>query len=191
MPQLDPAQWVDRYTDYLYSYAFFKTGNREEAEDLVQETFLSAFRNKESFRGESSEKTWLTSILKNKIVDTFRKARPVQSVDEYLETTAAAFSKNHFTADGYGTWTTDIAPNYLSESPEDYLAGKEFRSFLEDCIMRLPERIRTVFASKYLDDAPAENVCKENNITASNYWVMLFRARVLMRECLEKKGVKA
>src|SRR5688572_20288032 len=104
MSQLDPSRWVDNYTDYLFSYAFFKTGSREEAEDLVQETFLSAYKNKEGFRGQSSEKTWLTSILKNKITDYYRKARPMQSMDEYLQATASSFAKNYFSADDYGTW---------------------------------------------------------------------------------------
>jgi RNA polymerase sigma-70 factor (TIGR02943 family) len=189
MELLDPSQWVDKYTDYLYSYAFFKTGKKEEAEDLVQETFLSAFKNKQSFKGNSSEKTWLTRILKNKIIDYYRKTRPEQSLNDYVESTNESFEKKFFTSDEYGHWKMDIDPNYISESPESYLAGKEFRKFLEVCLMKLPQRLRAVFIAKFIDDEKPEDICKENDITSSNYWVMIFRAKVLMRDCLEKKGV--
>ena len=65
--------WVDNYTDILFSFAFYKTGNREEAEDLVQDTFLSAYKSRETYNGSASEKTWLMAILKNKIIDFYRK----------------------------------------------------------------------------------------------------------------------
>src|SRR6187549_3469283 len=97
MNTTDPSKWVDLYTDYLFSYAFFKTGNREEAEDLVQETFLSAFKSLSGFKGNSTEKTWLTSILKNKIIDYYRKKKSGLSLDEYLATTTDQFESSYFT----------------------------------------------------------------------------------------------
>ena len=185
----DPSKWVDLYTDYLFSYALFKTGSKEEAQDLVQETFLSAFKNKDTFKGKSSEKTWLTSILKNKIIDYYRKKKPGMSLDEYVESTSSSFEDSFFKRDDYGHWKNDLGPNYISENPESYLVSKEFQQFLEICLMKLPLRIRNIFTAKYLEDEKAETICKENNITPSNYWVLLFRAKVLLRDCLEKKGV--
>ena len=189
MNVLDPSKWVDNYTDYLFSYALFKTRNREEAEDLVQETFLSAYKNRDSFKGNSSEKTWLTSILKNKIIDYYRKEKAGQSLDEYLESTSSSFEESFFSSDEYGTWKKDIGANYFSESPESYLFSKEFQKFLELCLIKLPSRLRSIFVAKYMEEEETDAICKENNITPSNYWVMIFRAKVLLRECLEKKGV--
>jgi len=189
MNTTDPSKWVDLYTDYLFSYALFKTGNREEAEDLVQETFLSAFKNREGFQGNSTEKTWLTSILKNKIIDYYRKKKSGLSLDEYLDTTTQDFDNTYFNVDANHHFNADIGPNYISESPDAYLLTKEFQKFLEICLMKLPMKIRAVFTAKYLDEEKSETICKEYNITPSNYWVLLFRAKVMLRECLEKKGV--
>jgi RNA polymerase sigma-70 factor (ECF subfamily) len=184
----DPTKWVDLYTDYLYSYAFFKTGNREEAEDLVQDTFLSAFKNLDGFKGNSTEKTWLTSILKNKIIDYYRKKKAGLSLDEYLDSTTGTFNKEYFHGEE-NHWNADIGPNFISESPDAYLLSKEFQKFLEICLMYLPMKIRGVFTAKYLDEEKPEAICKEYQITPSNYWVLLFRAKVMLRDCLEKKGV--
>ena len=187
---MDPSQWVDEYADSLFSFAFYKTGNREDAEDLVQETFLSAFNNRESFRGESSVKTWLSSILKNKITDYYRRQRPeilsVDALDAGGGLDDAFFDPQHF-----GAWKKPVDSNFISDSPENYLYGKEFREFLRLCLQKLPERLRRIFISKFLEEEKTEDICKENGITASNYWVLVFRAKVLLRECLEKRGINA
>src|ERR1700753_2857497 len=71
--QLNPHQWVANYADYLYSYALARINDEEQARDLVQETFLAALQRVHAFEGRSSERTWLTAILKNKIIDVYRK----------------------------------------------------------------------------------------------------------------------
>jgi RNA polymerase sigma-70 factor (TIGR02943 family) len=189
MDTTEPASWVDRYADYLFSYALLKTGSREVAEDLVQDTFLSAFNGREQFRGDSTEKTWLTRILKNKIADHFRKKRPEQPLDDYLRATDTAFDRSFFTTDGYGTWKDDITGNYFSNAPDADLFSKDFQKFLRICLMLLPERLRSVFVARFIEEEKTETICKEFNLTASNYWVLVFRAKTLMRACLEKKGV--
>jgi len=189
MNALDPSSWVDRFADYLYSYARMRTGSREAAEDLVQDTFLAAYASRDRFRGESSEKTWLTRILKNKIADYFRKKRPEQPLEEYLLSTEEAFNHSFFTTDGYGTWKGDLTANYFSEAPDATLFGKEFQEFLRICLLALPERLRSVFLAKFVEGEETASICKEYNLTASNYWVMVFRAKTLMRSCLEKKGI--
>ena len=72
---LDPRKWVAAHADYLYGYAITRVNDEEQARDLVQETFLAALQRVAQFEGRSSERTWLTSILKNKIVDVYRKSR--------------------------------------------------------------------------------------------------------------------
>lgn len=180
---------IDAHSDYLLSYALLKTGIKADAEDLVQETFLAAYRNKESFKGEASPKTWLVSILKNKISDYFRKKMNDGKWKQYLDQTEAAFRKERFNDDNHGRWKEIIAPNYFSGSSDEKLLATEFWSIISECVNKLPVRLRGVFISKYLDHTDSENICKEFNISASNYWMIVFRAKTMMRECLEKKEI--
>ena len=64
--------WVNQYSDALFSWAYYKTSSKETAEDLVQDTFLAAYHKIDSFKGNSQPKTWLFSILNNKIIDYYR-----------------------------------------------------------------------------------------------------------------------
>jgi len=181
--------WVDNYTDYLYAFAFYKVGKKEDAEDLVQETFLSAYKNRESFKGDASEKTWLTAILKNKIIDYYRKPKVTDSFSSYLDQTEGSFDNSFFNADNYGRWTEEINENFFSKAADNYLLGKEFQHFLSICLEKMPTKLRSIFVSKYIDDEKTENICKEHSITTSNYWVIIFRSKTLLRSCLEKKGI--
>ncbi|MBK8567251.1 MAG: sigma-70 family RNA polymerase sigma factor [Saprospiraceae bacterium] len=188
MSELRPENWVDNYTDYLYSLAFLKTSSREEAEDLVQDTFLSAFRGREGFRGDSSEKTWLTSILKHKLVDYYRKKNAEQPLTDYIQATASSFQETVFDESNFGRFKTLIKPNYFSKSGEDFLLGEEFRKILDDCILKMPAKLRSVFMAKYIQDEESDHICKEHGITSSNYWVVIHRSKILLRACLEKQG---
>jgi RNA polymerase sigma-70 factor (ECF subfamily) len=189
MSELKPENWVDTYTDYLYSLAYLKTSSREDAEDLVQETFLSAFRAREGFRGDSSEKTWLTSILKNKLVDYYRKKNSEKPIEAYIQETEKSFNAAVFDEGNFGRFKTLIRPNYFSKSGEDYLLSDEFQRFLEDCILKLPAKLRSVFVAKYIQDEESDHICKEHNITSSNYWVVIHRSKILLRACLERQGL--
>jgi RNA polymerase sigma-70 factor (TIGR02943 family) len=181
--------WVDNYADYLYTLAFYKVGRKEEAEDLVQETFLSAYKNKDTFNGIASEKTWLISILRNKITDYYRKPKLTDSFSSYLDKTEESFEGSFFDNDNYGRWQEIIGENFFSRASDDYLLGKEFQKFLSICLEKMPTKLRSIFISKYIDEDKTENICKEHMITTSNYWVIIFRSKTLLRSCLEKKGI--
>jgi RNA polymerase sigma-70 factor (TIGR02943 family) len=186
---LNVDSWVDNYTDYLYSFAFYKTGKKEDAEDIVQETFLSAFKSKENYKGDASEKTWLMAILKNKICDYYRKPKVAESFSTYLDQTEASFENSFFDENNYGRWSELIRENYFSKAADSYLISKEFQKYLSICLEKMPPKLRAIFVSKYLEDEKTENICKEFGITSSNYWVIIFRSKTLLRTCLEKKGV--
>ena len=156
----------------------------------MQDTFLAAFKNAGTFEERSSVKTWLTSILKNKIIDYYRKkSHNGQSYEDYLDETEASFENAFFNQDNYGRWKQDINKNYLSESTDDYLLSKEFYKILDLCLQKLPSKLKPVFVAKYMLDEDAEKICKEFNITSSNYWVLLFRAKTLLISCLEKNEI--
>lgn len=182
---LRPANWVKTYADYLYSLALIKVSNKETAEDLVQETFLSAFKAKDTFKNGSSEKTWLTAILKNKIIDHYRKKDVLKEVTTYISDTEKGFDE-HFFNENNGHWLEESGPLEWKELADARVNRNEFSKIIQYCIQKMPTKLVPVFVAKFLDEADAEIICKEFNITSSNYWVIIHRAKVLIRSCLEK-----
>ena len=110
---LNPNAWIEKYGDYLFSIAMLKTNNRETAEDLVQESFLSGIKAQSNFRGECSEKTWLVTILNNKIIDYYRKKDVLKNASEYLVDTEKSFSDAFFGMETFisnAHWTDQATP---------------------------------------------------------------------------------
>jgi RNA polymerase sigma-70 factor (ECF subfamily) len=186
---LHPENWIQLYGDYLFSMAIIKTNNKELAEDLVQETFFSAFKAKETFKGNSSEKTWLTAILKNKIIDFYRKKEVLKQAGEYLSSTEESFYSSFFSQEEekMGHWTSEAAPTgWKREAADAALNSKEFNKILLYCIEKMPAKLAPVFLARFIDEEDAEKICKEYDLSSSNYWVIIHRAKVLIRSCLEK-----
>ncbi len=190
---LNPEKWIDSYADYLYSFAYNRVNDAEVAKDLVQDTFLSALKARDGFKGEAAEKTWLVSILKRKIIDLYRKnaAHPQQSFEE-SEQYKVAYS-HYFTETGFikGEWNKANAPKPWNVSEKSNMEQKEFKHILAQCLSKLPKMWASVFSLKYLEEEESETICKELEITSSNYWVIIHRAKLQMRECLEKNWIKA
>jgi RNA polymerase sigma-70 factor (ECF subfamily) len=168
--EFEPAQWVSRYGDYLYSLAVLKVNDTATAEDLVQETFMAAIKAKGTYRGDSSEKTWLVSILNNKVIDYYRKKDVLKNATTYLSETEESFTENR-------DWTIYA---------DDSLNQMEFQKVIQFCIQKMPPRLIPVFIARFLDQEESELICKVLDISPSNYWVMIHRAKILMRSCLEK-----
>jgi len=180
---LQPDLWLKLYGNYLFSIAFIKLSNREIAEDIVQETFIAALKAKETFKNNSSEKTWLTTILNNKIVDYYRKKDVLKNSIEYINETSKSFDEHFFEDNGH--WLDKAAPQEWNNADKD-VNRNEFYRILQYCIQKMPPKLVPVFIAKFIDENDPEIICKEYEITSSNYWVMLHRARVLIRSCLEK-----
>jgi RNA polymerase sigma-70 factor (ECF subfamily) len=182
---LHPAQWLNKYGDYLYSLALLKVNNKEVAEDLIQETFLSAYKSRDSFKNNSSEKTWLTAILKNKIIDYYRKNDVLKNVDSYISDTETGFSE-HFFNSSDGHWRASALPEAWQEFADARINQNEFNQIVQYCIGKMPSKLVPVFIAKFLEDEDSDKICKDFNISSSNYWVIIHRAKVLIRSCLEK-----
>lgn len=182
---LEPSQWLDRYGDYLFSLAFLKLNNRETAEDMVQETFVSALKAKDSFRNESAEKTWLVAILNNKIIDHYRKKDVLKDAGDYLPETENSFS-SHFFDPATGHWLDNTGPASWKEAADKKVNRSEFYKIIRYCVEKMPPKLVPVFLAKFLEEEDSEKICKDLKITPSNYWVIIHRAKVLMRSCLEK-----
>ena len=173
--------WLDQYGDFLYNFALFRLGNNTQlSEDLIQETFLSALKTEAKHQGKSAERTWLVSILKNKIIDHYRRHK--ENLFEQNDFQNEEFQKS---GPAKGAWKQEYAPADWGNAPDKALEQKEFASVFKKCINAIPQNIAAVFALRELDGMDTDTICKELSITSSNVWVMLHRARTALRRCLE------
>lgn len=176
---VDPSDWVGQYGDYLFRYAMLRVRDRSAAEDLVQETFLAALKNRGSFSGESSESTWLVGILKHKIIDHFRH----QAREAPLEENDLREHPDPSSFDGSGHWTS--GPADWGGDPADLYREKKFRDQLSKCLSGLSPNHANAFTLREIEGADTGEICKVLNVTETNLWVILHRARMLLRLCLE------
>ncbi|HEY4064428.1 MAG TPA: sigma-70 family RNA polymerase sigma factor [Puia sp.] len=183
-PVSDPKQWVARYADYLYSYAMARLDNEEEARDLVQETFLAALEKLHQFKSKSTERTWLTAILKYKVIDVYRRRNSGWQVERLDHGPEQEFFE---TEDGH--WKEAYAPQMLGVGNADPLANKELTSILQKCMQKLPALWLSVFTMKHMDGRTTENICEELKVTSSNFWVIIHRTKLNMRACIQKEWI--
>ena len=176
----DPTTWVDAHGDVLYRYALLRVKDTHVAEDLVQETFISALEGLAAFKGGSSVRTWLVGILKHKILDYFRRStREIVSSD----LTALEGETEDETFNRLEQWRH--APSSWKDSPDKLLENKEFWKVFVHCLDGLPESFRRAFALRELDGLGTEETRKILGVTSTNLWVMLHRARAKLRNCLD------
>ncbi len=175
--------WVTEYTDYLVQLAIFKTNDKDMAEDFVQETFLSAIKAVDTFRGDSNPRTWLVTILRNKISDYYReKNRKGMS---YSDTPLDSDVESDFNS--MNNWKKDSRPVQWDTDSENLLDNSEFMGTLEKCLMNLPSHYERVLRLKYIEETEPDQICQDLGITTSNYWQLLHRAKLKVRKCLERK----
>lgn len=179
--QTNPEGWVEEYGDSLFRYALVRVRRHEVAEDLVQETLLSAMRSREKFAGQSSERSWLFGILKHKISDYFRKLGRETSFTD-LESFADEFSEK-FVPEGY--WVHAKGPKEWKPEADEVIHRSEFWQTMHACLDKLPERMANVFMLREMEEVESKDICSMLSISESNLWVMLHRARMALRECLE------
>lgn len=154
------------------------------AEDLVQDTFLAALKGRQNFEGRSAERSWLTGILKHKILDRFRKAgRETAFTDLQFY---ADEESDRFIGDGpfAGGWIHEFGPTEW-EAPGASLDKEAFWKTFAECNGKLPKNVATVFTLREVDGIESREICALLNITESNLWVMLHRARMALRRCIE------
>ena len=181
--RVTPAE-VEQFRSYLMRYALLQLRDPTSAEDVVQETLLAAIEGSARFSGKSAIKTWLTGILKHKIVDQVRRhsrEQPLVQGDDD-ERSEADVIDALFRADGH--WQN--APLNWGD-PGKALENKKFWEIFEMCAKLMPAKTARVFMMREVLELSTEEICKELGITATNCWVMLHRARLSLRECLESK----
>ncbi|WP_436486601.1 sigma-70 family RNA polymerase sigma factor [Chitinophaga sp. ARDCPP14] len=184
---LDPHSWVNKYADYLYTYAVTRINDEEQARDLVQETFLAALEKVDTFEGRSTERTWLTAILKFKVIDVYRKNSSAFAKRANLSDAEREHQDFFDAIDGH--WNDQHRPRELGIERPDALENKEFQRILQLCMKKLPVLWLSVFTMKHMDDESTETICNTLKVSASNFWVIIHRAKVNLRACLQKNWI--
>ena len=243
---LVPDQWVTNYADLLYRYVYFRLADTLMSEDLVQETFLSAWKSRDTYNQSSSEKNWLFTICKNKLVDHYRRLKspsfipavvnagnedysgmngyPTNSDQSAISKYPGETSKldqsvdnnhdhsivvddNHdhsivknslprsityvakrYYFDEEDHWTTRAGPVswQISELP---IHKQDFFNVLSRCRSKLNKQQQTAFSLRYLDEIEAKEICRLMGITVQNYWILIHRAKLQLRECLQRNWI--
>ncbi len=183
----NPEIWVDNFSEEFFRFTLSRVKSREVAEDLVQETFLSALKSLEKFRRDCPEKSWLYNILRNKIIDYFRKKtnREIKQSSTVTETNDDSFYGQFFLKNGQ--WGDSASPGSWNIAADEIMEREEFMQFLMLCLSLLPETWAKVFSLKNIDDLSTKDICKELAITPSNLWTIIHRAKLQLRGCLEKR----
>ena len=170
---------VEIHTGELYSWALLKVSDKELAKDLVQDTFLAAVEKYNDFKGESSPRTWLFAILNNKIRDVYRKrmaqTTPVDSEDLFV----------FFYPDG--NWQKERRPVDWRNDSSELLDDVDFQNILQKCLDNLPQKWKACVQSKYLFEKNSHEICQELNISATNLWQIVHRAKLHLRDCIQNK----
>jgi RNA polymerase sigma-70 factor (ECF subfamily) len=178
---LDPRAWLDRHGDYLYRFALARVRTPGSAEDLVQEALLAAWQGRAGFAGAASERSWLTAILKRKIVDWVRRQARERA---HTATDPEAQEGDFDPFDRSGHWKR--TPKDWGGDPAEQMNRAEFWAALHACLGKLPPRLHDVFVLRYLNEQSGEDMCRDLGLTPANLWTMLHRARLRMCWCLSE-----
>ncbi len=180
----DPSTWLEAYGDYLYRFAYLRVNNQTVAEDLVQEAFLAGIKSLKNFAGRSTIKTWLTGILKFKIMDHYRKSKREKTFTELTSFYDDEEGRN-FNDENHWSVTGGFSPADWSAEQWDSVDRKEFMAQFLKCADKLPPKIRQVYMMREIDGIESSEIVKELGITPQNLWTILHRARMALRKCLQ------
>lgn len=181
--KLNPQVWLERHGDALFRFALARMGDRGAAEDAVQDTFVAALRNRESFAEKAAERTWLIGILKHRISDYYRRlARQLDvAVDDADRAFDARFGRS-------GKWKS---PPAAWGQPAAALAQREFWAVLQECMSALPDKMAALLALRVMANMETPEICKVLELSPTHVWTLLHRARARLRECLEKRWFRS
>ena len=176
---LDPSLWPEQYGEYLVNYARSKVSDHALAEDLVQDTFLAAWKGRKGFRGDCTERTWLTGVLRNKVIDHYRSAARRPTVRE------ADVTISDDRADGGEGWIESQPEESPGADPVVITEQREFMTILEQALAKLPELAGRAFRMREIQGYSTEEITRVLNITQGNLWVLIHRAKSALRNQME------
>ena len=175
------AEWVEAFTEDMFNWAAYKLSDEELARDIVQDTFLTAFEKLHTFKGESTPKTWLYSILNFKIIEVYRK-KGRKTIPHELDSIDNFFDEN-------GEWVKAERPETW-DAEEHLLDDPDFQAILKKCLDALPEKWNNCVKFKYLMNINSDKICQELEISPANFWQIMHRAKLNLRDCVDKNWFK-
>ncbi len=176
----DLYQQLETMRPVLVRFALLQLRNEALAEDAVQEALIAVLEKPDRFAGQSSLRTYVTGILKFKIIDTLRLSKRECAITTEDDQSENDMIDALFSADGH----TRDAPRQWG-NPDATLEQKDFFRVMEICLEKLPAKTARIFMMREWLELETEEICKELDITTANAWVMLYRARLRLRECLD------
>lgn len=180
LPQISILE-LETHRQCLFRYALRQLRNEDHAQDCVQDTLLAALQSPQHFSGNSSVRTWLVGILKHKIIDHFRRVAREQPLELDEEEMSLEDLDGLFKEDGHFM----MSPLHWS-NPEQALSQRKFFEVLEHCMDELPKTAAQVFHMREVMGLDTDEICSNLAITSNNCWVLLYRARMALRSCLEQ-----
>ena len=184
---LDPA-FLTRVRGEMVRFARLQLGNDDEVEDAVQEALAGALRNAANFRGEAALKTWIIAILKNKVADILRqRQRRPTSASQLLSDDDEGALPAVF--DRKGMWSDAARPARWAD-PEAAMHTSQFLAVFDACLNRLPPQQGRVFMMREVVELGTDEICSELGLSTSNVHVILHRARLALRSCLQHNWFK-
>ncbi len=176
--ELQPGLWPAHHSEYLLNFALSKVNDRGQAEDLVQDTYVAAWKGRRGFRGDCTERTWLTGILRNKIIDHYRASARRPVVRE-----ADVISIDDF--DSRGGWMEAQPSDSAGSDPIEVTEQREFMTVLDDALTNLPEIASKAFRMREIQGYSTDEIADELNISRGNLWVLIHRAKAALKSQLE------
>ena len=177
----DPAGWVDAYGDRLFRYALSRLRDERAAEDLVQDALVTALKARASFQGRSSELTWMTGILRNKIFEHLRRQSREASLGlgEDGDRESALFAED-------GHWRPESAPGDWGGDPRRLAENAEVAAALRVCLGGLTPGVARAFVLREMEGLAHREAAEALGVPPGRLAVLLYRARMRLRRCLER-----
>ncbi|WP_410565999.1 RNA polymerase factor sigma-70 [Acinetobacter sp. H1(2024)] len=183
--QLHNPAFLQDLRQQMIKFAFLQLSSLPQAEDVVQEALTSAFQHLDSFKGRAAFKTWVFSILKNKIIDVLRQKSRLVAMSELFKDEESELSVDEL-FDASGHWHKYEAPQAW-QSPEEMIEQSDFWIVFEACLDHLPAKYAQVFMMREMIELSSNEICSKLELSISNFNVLMYRSRTRLRECLENK----
>ncbi len=183
--QLHNPAFLQDLRQQMIKFAFLQLSSLPQAEDVVQEALTSAFQHLDSFKGRAAFKTWVFSILKNKIIDVRRQKSRLVAMSELFKDEESELSVDEL-FDASGHWHKYEAPQAW-QSPEEMIEQSDFWIIFEACLDHLPAKYAQVFMMREVIELSSNEICSKLELSISNFNVLMYRSRTRLRECLENK----
>ncbi|MES2024516.1 MAG: sigma-70 family RNA polymerase sigma factor [Pseudomonadota bacterium] len=164
----------------LMRFALLQLRDQALAEDVVQDALIAVLEKPDSFSGQSSLRTYVTAIMKYKIIDALRAGKRMRQIVTQDDPSEDDMIDALFTANGH---TQEMPRSW--DDPAASLQQQDFFKVLEICLEKLPAKTARIFMMREWLELETEEICKELDISTSNAWVILYRARLRLRECLD------